>query len=266
MPQNHDEERPAEQPDDRQVKSAARTLEVLDLLSGPETSWTIGGMARELRIPKSSLHGILSTMRARGWIALDDATGRIRLGIRALATGYAFVENDEWASLAQPVLDTLWDQTNEAVEYGRLDAADVVYLAKRDSHAPMRLYSAVGRRLPAHATALGKAILAGLPEEDLESRLAAPLAALTPNTIVDGVALREELQRVRESGFAIDRGENATGVVSIAAALVPGRSTRDALSVAVPAARATPERIDEVARAVTRSVQLLDLAGRSRRG
>lgn len=240
------------------VKSAVRTLEILELLSGPTARMTVASMARELEIPKSSLHGILRTMEAQGWLETDASGTQFGLGIRALLTGNAYVENDALVSLAQPILDSLSDQIGEAIHLGRLDDDDVVYLAKRESLHALRLYSAVGRRLPAHATALGKSILATLTDDEIERRLSWPLASLTAHTITDKQQLMAQLHEVRRKGYAFDDGENTIGICCIAVALAPRGRSRDAVSCSIPIDRVTDEQVQEVVRAITRSVQLLD--------
>jgi DNA-binding IclR family transcriptional regulator len=240
------------------VKSAIRTLEILELLSGPTRRMSVATMARTLNIPKSSLHGILRTMEAHKWLETDETGTQYGLGIRALLTGNAYVESDRLVNLAQPVLDSLADQTGEAVHLGRLDDADIVYLAKRESANALRLFSAVGRRLPAHATALGKSVLAGLDDVELQRRLPPALTRLTNSTITDLDALRADLELTRQRGYAYEDGENTPGICCVAVALTPTSGSMNALSCSIPAARVTAARVDDISRAVLRSAQLLD--------
>ncbi len=113
---------------------------------------------------------------------------------------------------------------------------DVVYLAKRESPHPIRLYSAIGRRLPAHATALGKAVLCTRDDASLAQLLPHELVALTTKTITDRPALMQELARCRSDGYAVDRSENSEDVQCYAVALSPrnGAPTTDAVSVSIP--------------------------------
>ncbi|BDZ48864.1 hypothetical protein GCM10025867_11050 [Frondihabitans sucicola] len=159
------------------VKSSVRTLEILETLSRSNEKRSVATLSRELSIPKSSLHGLLRTMESMGWLETDGTGTLFGLGLRALVLGNAYIESDDVVGMAQPVLDSLAEFTGETVHLGRLDGSDVVYLAKRESRHTLRLFSAVGRRLPAHATALGKAILARLPDEDVDARLEFPSRA-----------------------------------------------------------------------------------------
>jgi DNA-binding IclR family transcriptional regulator len=213
------------------VKSADRTLDVLEALAN--SGGTLGELTRTLGIPKSSLHGILRTMVRRGWVEADGTGTRFRLGLRAVQVGASYVDSDDAVARFSGVLDRLAASFHETVHYGRLYGEDVTYLAKRESVHPLRLYSAIGRKLPAHATALGKALLAH--RDDVDDLLSWPLPALTPNTITDRAALHGELAAVRARGWAADRQENTVGI-SCFAVPVPGSST-DAISVSIPTAR-----------------------------
>jgi DNA-binding IclR family transcriptional regulator len=109
----------------------------------------------------------------------------------------------------------------------------------------LRLYSAIGRRLPAHATALGKALLARRSDATVDGLLSWPLPALTGNTITDRAALHAELALIRSRGWAADRQENTVGISCFAVG-VPGGFTEDAISVSIPTARLTADLEDWV--------------------
>ena len=225
-----------ERPDSfRPVKSAARTLDVLEALAAGPCSF--GELARTLRIPKSSLHGILGTMRDRGWVE-QPAEGLVRLGLHALQVGTAYLDADEAVARTAALLDRLAATTGETVQLARLDGQSVVYLAKRESTHPVRLISTIGGRLPAHATALGKALLAQRDPSDVRRSLTFPLEALTSRTITDWKRLRAALQRTREQGYAVDREEAAEGLCCFAVA--PALPSLDAISVSVPTFRLSP--------------------------
>jgi DNA-binding IclR family transcriptional regulator len=219
------------------VKSAERTLDVLELLASTEQPLTLSEISRKLEMPKSSLHKLLGTMERRRWVETDEVSHtRYRIGLHALLIGTRYVDIDEVVQLAQPLLTAITETLQEASHLGRLDGGDIVYLAKRESPHPLRMFSAVGRRLPAHATAMGKAILAGLPWEEVDSLLPHRLARLTSKTIATRPALKDELDRVRAEGFAVDDEESAELMRAVAIAL-PDFSSRNAISVSAPTAR-----------------------------
>lgn len=232
------------------VKSADRTLEVLELLAASPGRRGLMDLARELRIPKSSLHGILRTMAARGWVEPDQTGARFGLGVRALQVGAAYLDTDDSVGLLGGVLDDLAARFGETVHLGRLDGPYVVYLAKRESTHRLRLFSAIGRRLPAHATALGKALLAERADDEVDRILGSPLARLTRHTVTDRRALHAELAAIRTSGYAVDREENSDGVVCFGAAVRLRAPATDAISVSMPAARVGPDTEARVALAL----------------
>ncbi|MEV7230250.1 IclR family transcriptional regulator [Polymorphospora sp. NPDC051019] len=244
------------------VKSAGRTLDVLEALAASPERRSLVDLARTLGIPKSSLHGILRTMVQRGWVEADGTGTRFGLGVRALQVGAAYLETDDAVGLLGAVLDGLSREFGETVHLGRLDGAHVVYMAKRESVHPLRLYSAIGRRLPAHATALGKVLLAERPPESLDKLLTWPLAALTPDTVTDPDALRAELDLVRGRGYAVDRGENTEGIVCFAMAVPLHSPATDAISLSVPAGRIGPDTEDRVVSALGRAVEQVRAARR----
>lgn len=242
------------------VKSADRTLEVLEALAASGRRRSLVDLARSLDIPKSSLHGILRTMMQRGWVEVDDNGSRFGLGVRALQVGAAYLETDDTVSLLAGVLDDLSQQFGETVHLGRLDGPYVVYVAKRESVHPLRLYSAIGRRLPAHATALGKVLLAERADDAVGAVLTWPLAALTSHTIANPDALYADLAAIRERGYAIDNQENTEGLVCFAVAAPLHSPAVDAVSVSVPVARLDPGVEERIVAALRRSVGQLSAA------
>lgn len=239
------------------VKSADRTLEVLEALAASGRRRSLVDLSRSLDIPKSSLHGILRTMMQRGWVEVDDGGTRFGLGVRALQVGAAYLETDDTVGLLAGVLDDLSRQFGETVHLGRLDGPYVVYMAKRESVHPLRLYSAIGRRLPAHATALGKVLLAERTDEAVHGLLTWPLAALTPHTITDRDALYADLAAVRERGYAIDNQENTEGLVCFAVAAPLHSPAVDAVSLSVPVARLGRGVEERITASLRRSVDQL---------
>jgi DNA-binding IclR family transcriptional regulator len=159
---------------------------------------------------------------------------------------------------AQPVLDWLSSSCNEAVHFGRLDGADIVYLAKRESRHALRLFSAIGRRLPAHATALGKSLLARRSDEEVEQLLTWPLARLTPNTLTERRALFDELEDIRRRGYAIDREENSEGITCFAVALDTAGPPQDAISLSIPILRLDGELEDRAVSLLSEAKQAVE--------
>jgi DNA-binding IclR family transcriptional regulator len=223
----------------RPVKSADRTIDVLQsLASGPRS---FSQLQASLGLPKSSLHAIVRTLQDRHWIEQAES-GRFGLGLGLIEVASAYLETDDTVRRTAGLLDRLADATGETVQLARLDDADVVYLSKRDSGHPVRLISTVGSRLPAHATALGKALLAGRRDDDVRAALSFPMRPLTARTITDWERLREDLDGVRERGYAVDNEEAADGLRCFAVTPRGTRSPMNAISVSVPSFRLSGER------------------------
>ena len=225
------------------VKSAARALDVLDDLAanGPGTQLQL---ATRLGIPKSSLHALLRTMTARGWVQTDPTGSVYRVGIHALIVSSAYLDGDPVLALASSCMDEVSAATEEAVHLGRLDGADVIYTAKRESAHPLRMHSAVGRRLPAYSTALGRAILAEQPVVVREQLIPEEISPLTAHTTTDKKSLLEIIETAALNGYAVEREESCIGVRCFAVALPFDRQSIDALSVSVPISRLTDGRED----------------------
>lgn len=226
----------------REVKSAARTVELLELLAARRNvPARLRELSDELGAPRSSVYALLRTLVDRGWVR-TDATGTLySIGIQALIAGTTYLDVDPLLRIVQPQINELSTRLDETIHYGRLQGTDVVYLATHESSQYLRPYSRVGRRLPAYATALGKAILAarlaiGDPA-DVESHLPEELTPLTPRTLTTRTALEADLRLTQDRGYAVDDEENLVGVRCFAVALRLGPATADAISCSVPLER-----------------------------
>jgi DNA-binding IclR family transcriptional regulator len=219
------------------VKSADRTVELLELLSRTSEPLTLSEIQRALSYPKSSLFVLLRTLVARGWVETDRRGTGYSIGVRALLVGTSYLDRDPVIRAATRSLEELRAEVNETVHLARLDGADVVYLASRESAHQLRLTSRVGRRLPAHATSLGKALLAARTDEEVDAILPAELDAITPRTLTERGALLADLAETRERGYAVERGENTAGLGCFAVALDYKHPALEAISCSVPSVR-----------------------------
>lgn len=228
------------------MKSADRVLEILEWLAACEKPQTLSQVSRGLGIPVSSLHAILRTMERRGWLEADESGTSFAIGVEALRVGSSYARLDDVLRQVEPVLDWLSDETGETVHYGRLEGAHIVYLAKRESHHPLRIYSAIGRRIPAHAAALGKAILAEHTDAEVKLILGSSLRALTKRTRRDVKTLLSDLVKARRLGYATETEESDEGLGCVAIAVPDRTPPRDAISLAVPTARLSAKRVREL--------------------
>ncbi|MER5969929.1 IclR family transcriptional regulator [Streptomyces sp. NPDC002055] len=223
------------------VKSAVRTVELLEFFASRPGLHPLAAVQEAVGYPKSSLYMLLRTLVELDWVETDATGTRYGIGVRALLVGTAYLDGDEVVAAARPALDRLAEDTGETVHLARLDGTDVVHLATRQSRHHLRPFPRVGRRLPAHSTSLGRALLATYSDEQVRAMLPAALTPLTEHTVTDREQLIEELHRIRERGYAVDREENTLGLCCFGAALPYRTPARDAISCSVPAARLTAE-------------------------
>lgn len=227
------------------VKSAHRVLTILELLTAREGPMTFTELREALELPRSSLHSLLITMSESGWLRFDEATRSYTLGIRTLEAGNAYTRSLTLRARAWPYMTAVRDQLNETVQLAVLDGRHNVYIAKADGVQALRLASEVGRRLPAHATGLGKAMLAYLPADVLDELFAGiQLERYTSKTLPSLDALKAALERIRAVGYAADNEEYSIGVRCIA---VPIRDHTGAV-VAAMSVSAPTIRFDRDAR------------------
>lgn len=226
------------------VKSADRVLQIFDLIAvhGPRT---FSEIVADLGLPASSTHNLLRTLVHRNYLLVDPEDRHYHLGLRLWEVAQAYTAGDSLPRLAQPIMDRIVKLTGETVQLARLDGVENVYLAISESPQPMKLVSAVGKRLYAHATGLGKVLLAGLPEDEAARRLATVrLPRFTANTLVDLDELLAALEVVRSQGYASDNEEYVVGCRCIAMPIRDaGGRVAAAMSVSIP----TPRYSEEVA-------------------
>jgi len=200
------------------IKVLDKTFSILDILLQHGSTMHMTEIAEKLGFYPSTIHRILDTLRHWGYVEQDPKSQKYRLGLKLLELGMAKLHQMDLAREATPYLKELVKQCNETVHLGVLEGGEVLYLAKEESSQTIRMISYVGKRAPLHCTALGKVLLAYLSAEErkkiLEEKV---LPRLTENTITDKMELEQELDKVREQGFALDREENEKDVRCVAA-------------------------------------------------
>jgi IclR family acetate operon transcriptional repressor len=201
--------------------SAERTLKVLALLGEAETDLGVTEVATALSLDKSVVHRILATFVELEFAEQDPRTRKYRIGVRAWEIGRKFTRRNSLEDLVVPRLRAIVDETGGTGYVGSLDGFDMVYLAVVHGSGAFRVHVDVGTRLPAHASALGKAIIAELPLDEQEQFLrTADLTPRTDSTIVSADEFERELEATKERGYAVNRGESRRGVGAVAAAIV----------------------------------------------
>jgi DNA-binding IclR family transcriptional regulator len=227
---------------DYSIQTVANALTLLESFQAEE-DLGVTELSRRLGLHKNNVFRLLATLEERGYVEQVATTDRYRLAVRCLELGQAFTRSRSLLREAQPVIDALARELGESAHLAVLSGFEVVHLAGGQPDQMLMAGLRIGRRLPAHCTALGKALLGGAGEfaleaydRDVVSRGA--LLARTPRTLVDREKLFEHLRTVASQGFALDLGEYEDGVACAAAAVhdATGRPVA-ALSVSGPAIR-----------------------------
>lgn len=223
-----------------------RAFDLIDLIEAVEPRGaTLADLTAAVSMAKSSVLRYLTTLVEMG-VLRRDGQGSFRLGLRLVELAGGLLENDDLRSAAEPLLHDLVALSGETVHLGVPSGAEVVYIAKVESKQSVRLVSRIGSRVPTHCSAMGKAILAGVPAAE-RAPLLGPLTGRTPRTITSASRLASELDEVCRRGFSIDDEENETGVRCVGAAVsaTNGRPL-GAISVSGPAGRLGHDRAAEL--------------------
>lgn len=227
------------------VKSALRVLDIFELLAHHPDGMSLSEISVALAIPKSSAHGLLATLLSRGYLRPGRHDRTYRLGTRLFELGSSYMAGADLLSEGQEIVRETARACDETVHLAILEGDEVLYIAKEEGTNTIRMVSAVGRRFPAHGTGVGKMLLSALPPAELD-RLYPPdrrLPPITPRTITDPVAFRQELAETQARGYAIDFEESTPGLCCIAAPVFDGDGVLvAAISVSVPTVRFTAER------------------------
>lgn len=220
--------RPAERntPDDGVI---ARVRAILEAVAGGENS--IRGIARASGIAPSSGHRLVGQLVEAG--ILERSGSRIRLGAKLFELGAQVPTHRDLADAAEPIMEDLREVTHYRIHLAVLDGVDVVYVRIM---GPQRgIASKVGGRLPAHATGVGKVMLAYSPAAVVKERIDAGLPRLTPRTIHTPETLIYEMRKIRTVGMAMDIEESTPGVSCVAAPVFASdRKIRAGLSITGP--------------------------------
>ncbi len=206
------------------IQSLERGLGIIRAFGPHAPEQTVTELAATTGLTRATARRFLITLIELGYVESD---GRIfRLTPRVLELGYSFLSGLRFPDVALPHLERLVAEVDEGSEASVLDGDHIVYVARVPSSAVMTLAINVGARMPAHATSMGKVLLAALPDAELDAYLAAAeLRSILPRTLTDPKELRAQLERVREQGYAIVDQELEEGLVAIAAP-VRGRDGR----------------------------------------
>jgi IclR family pca regulon transcriptional regulator len=217
-----------EKPDPGFSQSIQRGLAILSSFKPTRPLLGVSELAREVGLGRSTAHRYVATLAALGYLEQDPPSRKYRLGPKVIDLGFSAINSMELRSISQPYLQRLSNDTGYTANMAILDDTDIIYIERcrssKKGPSEVELDLHVGSRLPAYCTSMGKVLLAYLPDDERDARLdRSPLKRHGPNTVTDKAALVDELDRVRETGIAINNEEIAFGIRAIAVP-VRGRS------------------------------------------
>lgn len=225
------------------VQSLERAFGLLEHMADAGGETGLSELAQRSGLPLPTIHRLMRTLVACGYVR-QQPDRRYTLGPRLIRLGEAAAR--PLATWARPHLARLVDGTGETANMALLDGDEAVYVAQVPSRHAMRMFTEVGRRVPAHATGVGKALLADLPDPEVRALLQRTgMAAATEQTLTTPDAFLAALAEVRRTGFALDDNEQEIGVRCLAVR-VPGAPTAAAISVSGPAGRLTDAATEKI--------------------
>jgi IclR family transcriptional regulator, pca regulon regulatory protein len=219
------------------VQSLERGLAVIRAFDAEHKEMRLTEVAERTGLTRAAARRFLLTLVELGYVSLDD--GRFSLRPRVLDLGYSYLSGLGFQEIAQPHMERLVHEVNESSSISVLDDLEVVYVVRVPTRRIMSITLAVGTRLPAYATSMGRVLLASLPAAELEARLKRiQPRKLTPHTLTTKKALRAAIERAREQGFAMVDQELEEGLRSAAVPIVDADGKVAALNISVHASRA----------------------------
>jgi IclR family pca regulon transcriptional regulator len=203
-------------PGDTYVQSFARGLQVIRSFSAKAPQQTLSEVAQRTGLTRAGARRILLTLEGLGYVRCNGR--QFSLAPRILDLGFAYLSSLPLWNLAEPVMEKLVEDLKESCSAAVLDGADVVYVLRIPTHKIMSINLGIGSRLPAYCTSMGRTLLAELDNQSLDDVLRnSPPVRRTERTIVDTVALKAQLAKVREQGWCIVDQELEEGLVSLSA-------------------------------------------------
>lgn len=199
------------------IQSIDRALRILDLFDEYETELKITEISERMQLHKSTVHSLLKTLQSRNYIEQNVENGKYRLGMKLFERGNLVIRSLDIRTISKKYLIDLSVKTGNTVHLVILDGKEGIYIDKVEGSSATVLYSRIGRRIPVHCSAVGKALVAHKNGVELNEILDGYVYKQhTPNTLMNENAFIAELEKVRSTGYAMDREENEPGITCLA--------------------------------------------------
>ena len=258
-----------------QVQSLVRALTLMNRLADCGDGATLTELAQQVGLSSSTAHRLLTTLEQERYLHFDAVQRLWRVGVQAFIVGNAFLASRNLVAAARPHMRLLMEESGETVNLAVEDQGQAVYLSQVECRQMMRAFARPGGRVPLHCSSVGKALLATMSDGEVAKVLHGQgLARVTVKTLATTAALKDDLDRSRARGYAIDDEEHAVGLRCIAAAIFnENAEPLAAVSVSGPVARILDERIELLGGVVRRHADAITASlggrfpdrGRSRR-
>lgn len=236
------------------IKSIEKVLDLLELLSDNKREMSITEIGKVLHMGLSTVYRILTTLKCRGYVIQNQQTSKYTLGINLFVLGCKVQSAINLVESVTPFLQKLSQHTNESINFAILEGREAVCLTKIESPEVLRTDIEIGARLPAHCTAIGKALLAFLPERKftmLYGEGNKKLHTLTPNSISSVMELKKCLEKIRRDGYATDQEEFKIGINCLGVPILNSEGTSIAgFSVTGPSSRFNSSEIKKIKNAL----------------
>jgi IclR family acetate operon transcriptional repressor len=249
---------------DGRNQSLMRALTLLERLSEAPGGVSLTDLSQQLGMPAATVHRLLSTFEELDFVEQDAEQGLWFVGLKAFTVGNAFLNRRDFVASARPHMHHLVEQCGETVNLGVIDQGEVVFISQVESQEVMRMIVRLGSRSPIHASGVGKALLANMPEQRVASILQRRgLVRFTDHTIDNPASLRAELEQVRQQGYALDDEEHAVGLRCVAAPIFDENGQAlAAISLSGPKARIVDSRLIELGNAIRQTaVEITQVLG-----
>lgn len=240
------------------VQSLERALTLLNVLSEYPEGIQITRLSEQVGLSKSTTHRLLATLVHMNYVVKDEETEKYKLGFQLIYLSRNILNSIDVIQIARPFLEKLCHDVNETIHLCIDDNGEVMYIDKIESNQTIRMFSRIGSRAPMYCTGVGKVLLSGMSEETYQKVVSGiDFVARTAKTITSADALAEEVELVKNQGYALDNIENEEGIRCIAAPIFDFQGKIIAsFSISGPSNRITMERVqDELVRRIRETSQ-----------
>jgi len=230
------------------VQSLTRGLSILECLAKAEGGLTLTDIGQRLQLPPSTVHRLLATLEKMGYVYQAGELGRWYVGLQAFAVGSSFLASRDFIAQSHPYMRRLMDQSGETVNLAILDGTEAVFVDQVQCREMMRTIVKLGSRAPLHASGVGKAMFASLPDDQIDAILKVRgLPRITGNTITTPETMWASIRVIRQRGWSFDDEEHAQGTRCVASPIYDEHAeTLGAISLAGPSSRLPDERIRQL--------------------